>query len=785
MSGALRAPVAGAVALTLIVAACSGDNKSATPTTTAPTIAPASSTTAAPTAEPKFTFGFVAPSAPLLLDLAYAQENALSLAVADINDGGGVLGAPVKATTTDDQVAGSVADAVTDLVDGGANAVLGPVGSTDARAAIPAVAGAGSLACSASATVPDLNSNPPAAAFYRTALPDSETVEFVAAQLLAQRDAVAPGKPWKVVIVARGDDYGTSVSSGLSAILAAQGVTTDVVTYLPEQTSLSQPAAEVVAQAPNAVVAVTYEEAPRLLDQLVNQGIPAASITGLDAMFVPRLAEMTFPSDPSKLDGMTVIGVTGDRAFLRRLGALPSGQVLYGAQLYDCAIVIALAAEAARSTDPAVYGPELNTVLSGDRPCSTYADCHAKLAAGESIAYQGQIGSFTFSPTNSPTASRFTVANLANGNFVVAKTVNLDLTALQAAHAAELAMAAAVQTTRIQQALTALGLYSGPIDGHPSDALTASIAALQQQLGLPATGVYDAETDAALRQRVGAAGTAVSEATSSLQRALRDLGHYDGPIDGVYSNATVAGVRAFQASIGVPQTGIVDADTVRAVYALGAASVPPAPEPTTAPPTTPAPAPPTEPPTAPATPPATEPPTPPPATPAPTTPPTPAPTEPPTTKPTTTKPTTTVPTSVAPPATGDIVRTLRADPRFTTYVELLVEAGLADSLALLGPVTVFAPTNDAFATLPAGALDEARADPTKLHDLLLAGMAEGRLTTAELTSGTTITSLSGTSLTVGGAGDVVTVNGVTLTPPELDASNGIIQPTSGVLRPGA
>jgi uncharacterized surface protein with fasciclin (FAS1) repeats len=128
---------------------------------------------------------------------------------------------------------------------------------------------------------------------------------------------------------------------------------------------------------------------------------------------------------------------------------------------------------------------------------------------------------------------------------------------------------------------------------------------------------------------------------------------------------------------------------------------------------------------------------------------------------------------------------LRADPRFTTYVELLVEAGLADSLALLGPVTVFAPTNDAFATLPAGALDEARADPTKLHDLLLAGMAEGRLTTAELTSGTTITSLSGTSLTVGGAGDVVTVNGVTLTPPELDASNGIIQPTSGVLRPGA
>ncbi len=508
----------------LIASSCSGDNKSATPTTTVtPTSigpAPAPATTAAPAAEPKFSFGFVAPSLPLLLDLAYAQENAISLAVADINDGGGVLGAPVKATSTDDQVAGSVANAVTSLVAGGANAVLGPISSTDAKAAIPAVAGAGALACSASATSPDLNSNPPAAAFYRTALPDYNTVEFVATQIVERRDAVAPGQPWKVAIVARGDDYGTSVSSGLSSLLSSQGITTSVISYDPQRTSLGQQAADAVALAPNLVVAVTYEEAPRLIDQLVNQGIPAASIIGLDAMFQPRLAEMTFPGAPEKLDGMTVIGVSGDRAFLRRLNALPSGQVLYGAQMYDCVIVIALAAEAARSTDPAVYGPKINAVLSGDRACSTYDDCRAKLVAGESIAYQGQLGSFTFGPSNTPTASRFTIANLANGNFVVTKTVNLDITALQAAQATEVAMAAAVQTTRLQQALTGLGLYSGPIDGQASEALTASIAALQQQLGLPATGVYDAETDAALRQKLGTASSAVNDATISLQLAL-------------------------------------------------------------------------------------------------------------------------------------------------------------------------------------------------------------------------------------------------------------------------
>ena len=56
---------------------------------------------------------------------------------------------------------------------------------------------------------------------------------------------------------------------------------------------------------------------------------------------------------------------------------------------------------------------------------------------------------------------------------------------------------------------------------------------------------------------------------------------------------------------------------------------------------------------------------------------------------------------------------------------------------------------------------------------------------ADLTAGVTITSLSGTTLTVGRNGDVVTVNGVTLAPPELAASNGIIQPTSAVLRPSS
>src|ERR1700752_3195878 len=87
-----RVTTRGAAVL-VVAAACTGDNSSSSTPTSAPsTIAAApSSTTTAPSTPPKFTFGFVAPSAPLLLPLAFAQENALALAVADINEGGGVL----------------------------------------------------------------------------------------------------------------------------------------------------------------------------------------------------------------------------------------------------------------------------------------------------------------------------------------------------------------------------------------------------------------------------------------------------------------------------------------------------------------------------------------------------------------------------------------------------------------------------------------------------------------------------------------------------------------------
>ena len=337
-------------------------------------------------------------------------------------------------------------------------------------------------------------------------------------------------------------------------------------------------------------------------------------------------------------------------------------------------------------------------------------------------------------------------------------------------------MAEALRTIRIQQALTTLGLYAGPIDGQPNDQLTASITTLQGQLGVPPTGVWDDATDAAAGDRLGTASRAVNDATKSIQRALTDLGFYDGPIDGRLSAATTEAIRAMQAELGVAQTGIVDAATLQAIYDRGVASVP-QPPPTTTTTTTTAPT---------TTTPATVAPTSAtPTTPQPETTPQPQTTPQPETTPepeTTPKPSTTPkPPDTTVPADADIADALTGDPRFSQYVSLLTAAGWSGSVGTLAPITVFAPTNAALDALPADQLAELRADPETLARLLRSTVVAGNVTSVDLRTATSLTTLAGTQLAVSNGG--AQVGGATLGGSEITADNGVIHPVSAITLP--
>lgn len=156
-------------------------------------------------------------------------------------------------------------------------------------------------------------------------------------------------------------------------------------------------------------------------------------------------------------------------------------------------------------------------------------------------------------------------------------------------------------------------------------------------------------------------------------------------------------------------------------------------------------------------------------------------------EPTATPEPTTVPTEA--PAAQSIVDIAIADGRFTTLVTAIQAAGLAETLSGEGPFTVFAPTDDAFAALPAGTLDNLLLPENKqqLADILLYHVVPGKVMAADvagLDGKMADTALAGKQI-----GIKVDMNNVYLNEnvkviiTDIEASNGVIHVVDAVLLP--
>jgi uncharacterized surface protein with fasciclin (FAS1) repeats len=153
------------------------------------------------------------------------------------------------------------------------------------------------------------------------------------------------------------------------------------------------------------------------------------------------------------------------------------------------------------------------------------------------------------------------------------------------------------------------------------------------------------------------------------------------------------------------------------------------------------------------------------------------------------------PMTTATPATtdADIVDTAIAAGDFTTLVKAIQAAGLEDTLRGEGPFTVFAPTDDAFAALPAGTLDKLLTDPTgDLKDILTYHVVPGAAPAADVVAldGQKVTTVNGAAITIGVADDgSVTLTDATgqeaaVVHTDIQAKNGVIHVIDAVLLPG-
>ena len=135
----------------------------------------------------------------------------------------------------------------------------------------------------------------------------------------------------------------------------------------------------------------------------------------------------------------------------------------------------------------------------------------------------------------------------------------------------------------------------------------------------------------------------------------------------------------------------------------------------------------------------------------------------------------------------DIVDTAVAAGSFTTLARALQAAGLVDTLKGPGPFTVFAPTDEAFAKLPAGTLDELlkRENKAKLTRLLTSHVVAGSVGSAKVVTMKSAKAVSGVTLAIRTNGNSVKVDNATVVKTDIAASNGVIHVIDSVIVPPA
>lgn len=133
----------------------------------------------------------------------------------------------------------------------------------------------------------------------------------------------------------------------------------------------------------------------------------------------------------------------------------------------------------------------------------------------------------------------------------------------------------------------------------------------------------------------------------------------------------------------------------------------------------------------------------------------------------------------------DIVDTAVGAGAFKTLVAAVGAAGLVETLKGSGPFTVFAPTDDAFAKLPAGTVESLLLPESKakLVEILTHHVVAGKVTAADVMKLTVATTVAGKSVTIAVKDGKVMIDDATVTTADVLCTNGVIHIVDSVILP--
>jgi len=137
----------------------------------------------------------------------------------------------------------------------------------------------------------------------------------------------------------------------------------------------------------------------------------------------------------------------------------------------------------------------------------------------------------------------------------------------------------------------------------------------------------------------------------------------------------------------------------------------------------------------------------------------------------------------AKPMNKNIVEIASEAGNFTTLVAAIKAAGLVETLSGAGPFTVFAPTDEAFAKLPAGTVEGLLEDKEKLAKILTYHVVAGKVMAKDVVTITSAKTVEGGEITVKVEGGKVMVDNANVVTTDIEASNGVIHVIDSVILP--
>ncbi len=411
---------AAALLLALVITACGGNGEEEpTPTPEATT---ATATTEAAAAPVTLHIGAVLPETGSLAFLGVPIIAAARLAVEDVNAQGGEVTFALADSATNPATG---LEGARRLLGEGAHVIVGAAASAVSQAFVQTLFDEQIPQCSPSNTSPVFTGQENAAYYFRTVPPDTAMAPIIA-------DVVVSGGSTRIAIIGRADAWGNALERLLVDEFDKLGANTFSVLYDPETASYSAEVAQVVSYDPDVVINLGFSsDGSETVRQLIESGVGPERQFAATGLYSPTLWESVDASNPSVLDGMLGISQTakGTSDFKERLTERAGEYLAYGAEAYDCVILLALAARIVG--DPS-DGEAMMAAIAGlthdGEECTTYAECAALIDEGKDVDYSGVSGPINFSEEGDPTVAVYSIHTWENGgNVVTLGTETVDL----------------------------------------------------------------------------------------------------------------------------------------------------------------------------------------------------------------------------------------------------------------------------------------------------------------------------------------------------------------------